>query len=114
MLLTTPQKTAEVTQYLCTQFDTRIRMLYKQEDLAQGYITSKDREGTEKKFPIMTVSLAGVTNTQRPLSSYAEVTNICAELKKKAKEAARKSGKSALVLDQRRGTNAPARKSAAG
>jgi hypothetical protein len=33
----------------------------------------------------MTISLAGVSNEQRPITSYAEVTNIAADLKKKAK-----------------------------
>ena len=45
----------------------------------------------------MTISLAGATNAHRPIASYAEVTNICAEVKKKAKA----MGSSAYVLDVR-------------
>jgi hypothetical protein len=47
----------------------------------------------------MTISLSGVTNEFRSLSSYAEVTNIAAEVKKKAKCERR----SCFVLDKRRG-----------
>jgi hypothetical protein len=48
----------------------------------------------------MTISLAGITNEHRSIQSYAEVTNIAAELKKKAK----KIQKSCFVLDQRKNT----------
>jgi hypothetical protein len=33
----------------------------------------------------MTISLAGITNAHRTITSYGEVTNIAAEVKKKAK-----------------------------
>ena len=101
MLLTTPEKMDAVTRYICSEFDSRIRSLYSEEDKQRGQIISKDREGNEKPFPIMTISLAGATNMERKLTSYAEVTNICAEVKKAAKNRTRASGKSSFVLDRR-------------
>ncbi|MBI1953104.1 MAG: HAMP domain-containing protein [Candidatus Omnitrophica bacterium] len=101
ILLTTPEKREAVTQYLCAEFDKRIKELYSPEDRAQGHIVSKDREGNVKQFPLMTFSLAGVTNAYRPLNSYAEVTNICAEVKKKAKLSSKAEGKSSFVMDER-------------
>ncbi len=103
ILLTTPEKADAVTGHLCAEFDKRIQELYSPEDRAQGYIISKDREGNVKQFPLMTISLAGVTNTQRELASYAEVTNICAEVKKKAKVSSKEAGRSSFVLDKRTG-----------
>ena len=103
LLLTTPEKTDPVANEICAAFDRQIQELYSPEDKAQGYIVSKDREGNEKRFPIMTISLAGVTNAHRPLTSYAEVTNICAEVKKKAKMMSKTSGKSSFYLDKRTG-----------
>ncbi|MBI3615842.1 MAG: HAMP domain-containing protein [Candidatus Omnitrophica bacterium] len=100
-LLTSPERVDEVTQHVCTEFDKRIKQLYSPEDLGQGYIVSKDREGNVKQFPLMTISLAGVTNAHRELSSYAEVTNICAEVKKKAKLTSKGSGRSSFFLDRR-------------
>ncbi len=108
IVLTNPEKAEAVTQYLCAEFDRRIKELYSPEDLAQGYIVSKDREGNVKQFPLMTFSLAGVTNAHRPLASYAEVTNICAEVKKKAKLNSKEAGKSTFFLDKRTGQEAPA------
>ena len=101
MLVTTPEKAETVTRYICTEFDRRIRELYTEEDRKRGYLLSKDREGNEKQFPIMTISLAGATNQERKLTSYAEVTNICAEVKKAAKNRSRASGKSSYYLDRR-------------
>ena len=103
ILLTTPEKSEAVTQHICAEFDKRVRQFYSAEDQVQGFIMSKDREGNVKQFPIMTISLAGVTNDHRELTSYAEVTNICAEVKKKAKLASKTGGKSTLYLDQRTG-----------
>ncbi|MBI3318428.1 MAG: GGDEF domain-containing protein [Candidatus Omnitrophica bacterium] len=103
ILLTTPEKAQAVTDHLCSEFDTRIRELYSPEDREQGHIISKDREGNVKQFPLMTISLAGVTNAHRELTSYAEVTNICAEVKKKAKITSKTTGKSSFFLDQRTG-----------
>ncbi len=103
IILTTPEKADEVTGHVCTEFDKRVRELFSEEDRRQGFIISKDREGNVKQFPLMTISLAGVTNATRELTSYAEVTNICAEVKKKAKNMSKETGKSSFYLDKRTG-----------
>ena len=103
IILTTPEKTEAVTEHVCTEFDKQVRQFYSAEDQAQGFIVSKDREGNVKQFPIMTISLAGAGNMIRDLTSYAEVTNICAEVKKKAKMMSKTTGKSSFYLDKRTG-----------
>ncbi|GEM_PF-354756 len=103
IVLTAPEKAEAVTNHICAEFDKRVRQFYSEEDQARGKIVSKDREGNVKEFPIMTISLAGVGNVVRVLTSYAEVTNICAEVKKKAKMASKTTGKSSFYLDQRTG-----------
>lgn len=97
IITTTPQKAQEIANYIMEEFDKQICSLYTPEDLAQGYIIAHARDNSIKKFPIMTISLAGVTNETRKISSYAEVTNIAAEVKKKAKAIE----KSVFVLDKR-------------
>ena len=103
IILTTPEKAADVTEHVCTEFDKRVRQFYSAEDQARGMIVSKDREGNVKEFPIMTISLAGVGNVVRELTSYAEVTNICAEVKKKAKMLSKETKRSSFYLDKRTG-----------
>lgn len=97
ILLSTPNKAQDIAEYIIKEFDKRVRSLYSQEDLAQGYITACARDGSIKQFPIMTISLSGVTNEHRSISSYAQVTNIAAEVKKKAKNIAA----SVFVVDKR-------------
>jgi len=97
ILLTTPEKAQDVADYIINEFAKRIRSLYSQEDLTAGFIIAHARDGSVKQFPIMTISLAGVSNEFRPVTSYAEVTNIAADLKKKAKA----TGGSVFVIDKR-------------
>jgi len=99
ILVTTPDKANAVAEHINSAFDKNVRELYDQDDLTRGFIVSKTRDGQIKEFPIMTISLAGVTNATREITSYAQVTNIAAEVKKKAKAIV--NGKSKYVLDQR-------------
>ncbi len=85
ILVSTPEKAQKVADYITSEFDKRVRSLYSEEDLKLGHIVAHARDGSIKQFPIMTISLAGVTNETRVISSYGEVTNIAAEIKKKAK-----------------------------
>lgn len=85
ILLTTPQTAQAIADYITQEFDKRVRSLYSEEDLKAGRIIAHARDGSIKEFPIMTISLAGVTNQHRQINSYGEVTNIAAEVKKRAK-----------------------------
>lgn len=98
IIITTPPKTQHISDYIIAEFGRRIRALYDQQDLKQGYIFSQARDGSIRQFPIMTISLSGVSNAERNIASYAQVTNIAAEVKKKAKSI----GGSVLVVDKRR------------
>jgi len=99
ILLTAPERADNISSCITTEFDKRIRPLYDNEDLGKGYIEAKARHGDEIiKFPIMTISLAGISNMIRPIASYGEVTNIAAEVKKKAKN----MPGSCFVIDQRK------------
>lgn len=97
ILITTPDKAQGVADYITQEFDKRVRSLYSQEDLTQGFIIAHARDNSIKQFPIMTISLAGISNELRAISGYAEVTNIAAEVKKKAKAV---EG-SVFILDKR-------------
>jgi len=97
ILLSTPQKAEAIADYIIREFGERIKNLYDQKDRERGYIESVARDGSIKKFPIMTISLMGVTNQHRLIASFAEITNIMAELKKKAKSI----DKSIFVIDRR-------------
>ena len=98
LILTAPECADKIASYIITEFDKKIRSIYSQEDLEKGYIEAKTR-GVDKivKFPIMTISLAGVSNVRRDINSYAQLTNIAAEVKKAAKKVERSN----FVFDRR-------------
>lgn len=76
----------KVTDYIIRNFDSRIRNFYSDEDRRRGYIVSKDRREQIQKFPIMTISLAGVDLTDHdPSTRYEYIADLCAEVKKYAK-----------------------------
>ncbi len=61
---------------------------------------SKNRRGEIQKFPIMTISLAGVNLSEHGKDTrYEKIADVCAEVKKYAK----KFEKSCFFIDRRGG-----------
>lgn len=98
IFLTTPDKVEEVCPAILQAFEKEIVGFYSKEDVRRGYFVAKNRQGHTEKFPIISMSIAVVTNQWRPLRSLAEVSRIAGDLKKLAKS---KQG-NVFVVDQRR------------
>ena len=98
VVITTPEHMRAVCEETIAQFDSRIPQFYDETDRKSGYILGKTRQGIEMKFPIMTISIAIVTNERRVLSNPLEASEIAAELKDYAKT----MPKSVFVIDKRR------------
>lgn len=58
--------------------------LYDPADRAKGYIAGKDRRGNQTRFPMMSLSLAIVTESAR-ITNYQSIGEVAAELKSFAK-----------------------------
>lgn len=97
-LITTPEKADGIAKKIINDFDSKIRDFYSEEDRKRGGIRSKDRKGRDETFPIMTISLAGISNASHAIKNYGELTNIAVEVKHKAKEVQ----KSNFVMDHRK------------
>lgn len=73
----------------CTEvirnFDLIIGNFYDEEDRIRGYIDSTNRKGEDERFPIISLSIAVVTNEYRPITHIGEVSAIAAEVKKRVK-----------------------------
>lgn len=93
-----PDKVEDACQRIIKAFDDIVPHFYDPEDRKKGNITSVDREGNTKVFPLMAVSIAVVVNTEGRIKHYGEVSSIAMGLKKKAKE----DPKSCYVIDQRK------------
>ena len=98
VVLTAPATMRPVSEEIIRQFDERIPQYYDARDRDNGYIFAKNRQGEEMRFPLMTISIAIVTNEHRKLTNPLETSEIAAELKDYAKTIA----KSVYVVDKRR------------
>lgn len=99
VFITTPDKMRDVSNEIIARFDAKIVEFYSAQDREKGYIAGKTRQGVDMKFPIMTISIAIVTNERRQFSNPLEVSEVAAELKDYAKTIP----KSIFVIDKRRG-----------
>jgi GGDEF domain-containing protein/CHASE3 domain sensor protein len=98
VVITTPAMMREISAEIVKQFDGRIPDFYDRGDRENGFIFGKTRYGEAMRFPLMTISIAIVTNEQHKLSNPIETSEIAAELKDYAKTIA----KSVYVVDKRR------------
>lgn len=98
VIVTTPDKAEAICKGVINDFDEKIKSLYCDEDVQRGYIVTSNRQGQIMKFPIISISLAVVTNEFRELISHIQIAEIAAEIKKKAKSL---SG-SVFVKDRRK------------
>ncbi|MEK7233118.1 MAG: response regulator [Elusimicrobiota bacterium] len=98
IVLSTPDKMEMLAASICAAFDAAAPSFYNEEDRARGAISSKDRQGNTKEFPLLSVSIGICHNRDRKLESFAQVAHLGAELKKVAKDM---SG-SAYVVDRRK------------
>jgi len=97
ILITSPDKVDLLANRIIATFDRVIPFYYDKEARDKGYIESFDRQGRKNIFPIMTISIAVVTNLHREIRHIGEVSDIAVELKKLAKM----TPGSVVVKDQR-------------
>jgi len=100
IIVSSVDKIDEICRYITNNFDQRIPAYYHPEDRTRGYITTIDRKGNKKMFPIMTVSIGIATNEKREINHYAEIIDILIEMKKYAKSLEEREG-STFVKDRR-------------
>ena len=66
---------------------TRLRgSLYDDEDRRNGFINSTNRKGEKETFPLMSISLAVVVNTNGQFGHPGEISAVAADLKKEIKK----------------------------
>lgn len=97
VVIASPEYFNRLCNAIIVRFDTTIGDFYDPADRASGGISSKDRGGDARSFPIMALSIAAVDSRQVLSGGYIRVGEIAAELKSYAKTL---QG-SVLVVDQR-------------
>jgi PleD family two-component response regulator len=98
IVITTTGRMEALAADICARFDALVPSFYKEEDRALGKIVTTDRKGRPVEYPLLSVAIGICHNLHKPLTSYAQVAALGAELKKAAKQ---HSG-SSFVLDRRK------------
>jgi PleD family two-component response regulator len=83
VFITSADRADAVCRQICERFDHLIKLYYDPRDRERGYIETKDRFGVQRKFPIMSVSIAGISLSRA--KSYAGVAELAAVGKGTAK-----------------------------
>ena len=86
VLITRPNAAETICRKIVSEISSTAPGFYDKADRRRGYIEGKDRDGKLKKFPLLTISIAVVTNENRAIRHVAEVAQIGAELKEWAKQ----------------------------
>ena len=75
----------ECFEEIAKEFDLHRKTWYNFWHSHKGRISAKDRNGSERAYPLMTLSIGVCTNQARIINHYGQVAQITAELKKLAK-----------------------------
>lgn len=86
VIVTLPAAAERISQKIIADFDKAAPSFYNQEDRGRGYITGTDRQGKEQKIPLLSISIGIVTNETRQITHVAQIGEIGAELKSRAKK----------------------------
>ena len=86
IVITTTACAERLCQTIVQAFDAMVPQLYDAEDRARGYLLHKDRKGQMITIPLLSVSIALVTNEDHPLTHPGQIAKIGAELKAYAKQ----------------------------
>ena len=84
VFITSLERVDEVCRGICERFDHLIRLYYDPADRGHGYIETKDRFGVQRRFPIMSVSIAAISVGRA--KSYAALAELAAVGKRAAKD----------------------------
>jgi diguanylate cyclase (GGDEF)-like protein len=85
IFITTPGCIDAISNGIIEGFQKNISDFYDEADKTQGYIIAKNRSGEVSQIPIMSISIAVVSNELRSLDHVGQIIQIGAELKNYAK-----------------------------
>ncbi|NOY53532.1 MAG: response regulator [Deltaproteobacteria bacterium] len=82
VFLVPPDSVDCVCEEILKNFDLIVTTFYDEEDRMKRKIETVDRQGNPATFPIMSLSIAVVTNERRVFAHFGEISAIAAEVKK--------------------------------
>lgn len=85
LVVTTPDRASGIANRVITLFEKGIISFYDPQTLQRGYIIASGRDGIRAKFPVMSISIAGVSNEYKDYENHLELGEVAADIKKAAK-----------------------------
>ena len=85
VLISVPPRAEQICRRICSGFDGRIRKFYTEKDREQGFFVGKDRQGVRQKFPLISVTIAIVTDDGARFQNPLAMAEAAAQLKEYAK-----------------------------
>lgn len=86
VVLTTFDNWEVLCQTILQFFDHDVKQFYNSADSKNESIQSIDRQGNKMIFPLMSLTLAVVSNVYRTFSSHVDMVSVAAEVKKRVKK----------------------------
>lgn len=87
-----------ICRSIIKEFDKGISGFYSEADCERGYIHSINRNNIEEQFPIMSLSIAVISNRNKSYSNIYELTEASAKMKKLCKVESKSTGLSCFLL----------------
>lgn len=85
IIIADPKRAEEICRAVTRDFDARISRFYSKSDRETGFIVGKDRQGILRKFPLITVTIAIVTDDGTLFPNSLDMARKAAELKEVVK-----------------------------
>lgn len=99
-IITTPERSRRIAAFIFRGLRRHMPSLYSTADIERGEMLANNRRGQLQSYPLMTLAIASVKTTVRPMKDYRELTQIISLLKEHAK---RPPTRSRYVEERRRG-----------
>ncbi len=86
MAIVRPRDVPRFCSDVVATFDTAIREHYDEVDLARGHLELPDRQGTWRRFPMVSVALGVATTERRTYADHRELVEVATEMKSFVKQ----------------------------
>jgi GGDEF domain-containing protein len=85
VIISVPPRAEQICRRIVAGFDGRIRKFYTEKDREQGFFIGKDRKGVRQKFPLISVTIAIITDDGARFQNPLAMAEAAAQLKEYAK-----------------------------
>src|SRR4051812_13948341 len=80
-----PDQVETLTTLVLTRFDQGVALLHDPDDVRKGHVTIVDRQGKERTYPIVSVSIGVAMTGRRHYADYRAIVAVATEMKVVAK-----------------------------